>query len=147
MSDSDIGLLFVVLVPYALVCGFLAAALAEEKNRSFGGFFVLGFFFGVLGILQAGFVPPGEAPAPTGMTRVSCPRCGAKQNVNQAQTEATCWRCPQKITLARPNGATAPADMRSVDCPRCGGRQNIGRGQRLYVCSSCKQPSNVAVHG
>ena len=45
--------LYIVLLMAALICGFIAATIAEKKWLSWGGYFAFGFFFGPIGILAA----------------------------------------------------------------------------------------------
>ncbi|APE14144.1 hypothetical protein BOH72_01780 [Mycobacterium sp. WY10] len=85
--------LFVVIVLIPVACGFIASTLAKKKNRSAGGFFALGFFLGVIGIVIAAVVSPGQPAPPPGMRAITCPRCNAVQNVDPAAPEFTCWQC------------------------------------------------------
>jgi glycerol uptake facilitator-like aquaporin len=50
-----------VLVLIAVGFGCLASSIAKKKDRSAGGFFSLGFFFGVIGVIVAAAVAPGRA--------------------------------------------------------------------------------------
>jgi hypothetical protein len=84
-------LLFWIAIP--VICGFFSAAIAKKKNRSAGGFFALGFFLGIIGIIVAAVVSPGEPPPPLGMRAVRCSRCNARQNVDVRDRTFECWQC------------------------------------------------------
>lgn len=84
-------LLFWILIP--VICGFVASMIAKKKNRSAGGFFALGFFLGIIGIIVAAVVAPGETPPPVGMRAVKCSRCNARQNVAVRDRTFECWQC------------------------------------------------------
>ena len=92
--------LVVLLVVVPLVCGWISSNIAKKKDRSAGGFFALGFFFGVIGIIVAAVVSPGQPGPPPGMRGVACPRCNARQNVAPDASHFECWQC--KTTAAVP---------------------------------------------
>ncbi|MFF8323296.1 hypothetical protein ACH49M_03310 [Rhodococcus qingshengii] len=92
MSNSSVGVL-VVLVAVWLVCGMVAAVIAARKSRSAGGFFVLGFLFGPIGVLVAILAARGNPAAPKGSRSVTCPRCNAQQNISATQGQYECWQC------------------------------------------------------
>lgn len=86
------GIIFGWFVMFALL-GSLSAYIASKKNRSVAGFFLLGFFFPLIGLIVALIIGPGQPSAPTGMRAVVCPRCNARQNVDAAQGSYECWQC------------------------------------------------------
>lgn len=90
-------LIFFVLVP--VVCGWISSSIAKKKGRSAGAFFALGFFLGIIGIVVAAVVSPGQPPPPPGMTAVSCPRCNARQNIKPGEPEFECWQCKTTIRV------------------------------------------------
>ena len=53
------GILLIVLI-VAVVSGAASAHIAGAKGLDKSGYFVLGFFFPLIGILVAGFMPPSE---------------------------------------------------------------------------------------
>ncbi|MFE6919703.1 hypothetical protein ACFVAV_01525 [Nocardia sp. NPDC057663] len=70
MSNEALGILMVaVMVGFA--CGIIAGVIAAKKNRSQGAFFLLGFFFGPLGVLATALVGSGAPSAPAGMRAVT----------------------------------------------------------------------------
>ncbi|QTJ67950.1 hypothetical protein HYG77_21760 [Rhodococcus sp. ZPP] len=81
------------------LCGVVAAIIASRRDRSEGGFFLLGFFFGPLGVLAAVLASPGTPRAPKGTRAVMCPRCNARQNVPTTQDQYECWQC--KLVISR----------------------------------------------
>ncbi|MFC9968497.1 hypothetical protein ACFVH4_30080 [Nocardia ignorata] len=92
MSNEALGMLvFAVMVGFA--CGIVSMIIAEKKRRSPGGFFLVGFFFGPLGVLVTVLVARGEPAPPAGMRAVTCPRCTARQNVAEDQADYECWQC------------------------------------------------------
>jgi DNA-directed RNA polymerase subunit RPC12/RpoP len=93
-------LAFLLLLCWALVAGFIA----QERDRSFWGFFLATFF--VLGPLGVGIallatrgemdrLPPSEPKRKVveGRQRFVCPRCGAESDIPNADTTYNCWRC------------------------------------------------------
>jgi hypothetical protein len=58
-----------IAIPVGL--GFWASSIAKKKERSAGGFFALGFFLGVIGVIIAAVVSPGQ-PGPRPGMRASC---------------------------------------------------------------------------
>lgn len=46
-----------VAFAYGLTCGMLCYTLAEAKRLSLAGWFFVGFFFGVLGLIAAAGMP------------------------------------------------------------------------------------------
>lgn len=99
MSEDLLGML-VVSIFVAVVCGLIASGIASSKNRSGGGFFLLGVL-GPIAIIAAVLAAKGEPPVPVGMKAVTCPRCNALQNVDPSQEQYECWQCK----LAVPNVA------------------------------------------
>ncbi|MGW5075965.1 hypothetical protein [Rhodococcus sp. NPDC004095] len=96
MSDEALGALVVFgggAILIGLICGAIASSIAGKKGLSRGGFWLLGFFFSVIGVIVALLVSPGEPAAPPGMRAVTCPRCNARQNVDVAQGRYECWQC------------------------------------------------------
>ncbi|MFF1555301.1 hypothetical protein ACFVX3_30205 [Rhodococcus erythropolis] len=102
MSSEVVGYLVVCGV-VGLICAMIAGAIASRKDRSQGGFFTLGLFFGPIAILAAVLVAPGRPTAPYGMRAEACPRCNAQQNVTTVQSDYECWQCK----LISPVGAHA----------------------------------------
>ena len=85
--------MLVVYVIIGIVCGVITAQIASKRNRSVGGFFLLGLILGIIGIIVAVLVPSGEPPAPAGMRAVTCPRCNARRNVDATESHHECWQC------------------------------------------------------
>jgi hypothetical protein len=92
-------LILIVLLLLPLACGWISSSIAKKKNRGAGGFFALGFFLGIIGIIIAAVVSPGQPGPPPGLTAVSCPRCNARQNIKPGDAEFECWRCKTKIRV------------------------------------------------
>lgn len=91
MSNDVVGFLFIAGI-VGFICGIVAGLIASHKDRSQGGFFLLGFFFGPIGILTAVLVAPGRPAAPRGTRAIACPRCNA-QHVASTQPDYECWQC------------------------------------------------------
>lgn len=100
------GLYVVVTLAFGLICGLISAAIAGRKNRNTGGFFALGFFLGLIGIVAAAIASPGSPATPPGLTAVICPRCNARQNVPTSEETYRCWQCALDGPLVPAAGAT-----------------------------------------
>ncbi|KXO89815.1 hypothetical protein AXK56_06555 [Tsukamurella pulmonis] len=98
----------VVLVAVWFISATVAAMIAEHRGRSIAAFFFVTFFF--LGPLGPGFaliaprefrgrpVPAGSndvRPVAEGRRRFTCPRCGAANDVPDAETAYDCWQCAE----------------------------------------------------
>ncbi len=61
-----VSIILIVLVGIAIEVGlgFWASSIAKKKDLSPGGFFALGFFLGVIGVIIAALVPPGQPGPP-----------------------------------------------------------------------------------
>lgn len=90
-----------VIIVAALICGAIAAAIGQKKNRGTGESFVLGAVLGVIGIIIVLIQKPGLPPAPAGMRAVKCPRCNTVQNIprNTTDTEYECWQCHLNVPV------------------------------------------------
>jgi hypothetical protein len=73
---------------------------SKEEGSQRGGFFALGFFLSVIGVVIAAAVSPGQPGPPPGMRGVVCPRCNARQNVDLRQASFECWQCKTVSSLA-----------------------------------------------
>ncbi|KAA0096135.1 hypothetical protein CIW49_21730 [Mycolicibacterium sp. P1-18] len=93
---------WLVLLAFVLpfVFGLVSANIAKKKNRSEIGFLALGFFFGVIGLVVALVVSPGQPKPPPGMRGVTCPRCNARQYVWPNGGDYECWQCRTRNPLA-----------------------------------------------
>jgi hypothetical protein len=85
--------IFLILMAIPCLFGWWASSIAKEKGLSVWGFFALGFFLSVIGVIIASVIPPTVRAAPPGMLSVACPRCNARQNVQPGSGEFECWRC------------------------------------------------------
>lgn len=92
MSNEAVGILGMVVF-VGFVCGIVCLTIAEKKQRSPGGFFLVGLVFGPLGILATVIAAQGEPAAPKGMRGVHCPRCVARQNIATDADGYECWQC------------------------------------------------------
>lgn len=106
--------LFYGIVVAALLCGAISAAIASSKHRNAGGYFFLGAFLGVIGIIAAAVASPGDPPAPLGMMAVTCNRCGTRQNVNRDDATFECWQCKLVSPVARYPSLAAQAQASPV---------------------------------
>lgn len=107
-------LMFLTLGPaifvffFWVVCAGIAAAIAASRERSPWAFGLATFFFlGPLGVGFALISPRGGVmdmwpSIPTqepkrkvvdGRRRFECPRCGARNDIPEADTSYDCWRC------------------------------------------------------
>jgi DNA-directed RNA polymerase subunit RPC12/RpoP len=125
-EDFGTALAFLGLAPFVVVffvwfiCAVIAAAIAADRDRSSLGFFCLTFFLlGPLGVAIAVLATRGEMdrlpPAPEkrkvaeGRQRFVCPRCGAENDIPNADTNYDCWRCGE-VRKVKPK---ATADKKS----------------------------------
>lgn len=51
------SILFIFYIIHGLVFGMFSGFIAEEKNRSTGNWFILGFFFGIVALITVVGVP------------------------------------------------------------------------------------------
>lgn len=63
----------IVFLVFWIVCGVIAAAIANSKGRSGAGFGCLGFLLGPIGIIIAAVISPDRAP--DARTHRKCPSC------------------------------------------------------------------------
>jgi hypothetical protein len=84
-----------------VICGGYTNRVAARKNYSRDVGFVLGLLLNVAGILIVTVMPARLPPPPPGMYAVTCPRCNAEQNVEDAAASYECWQCKSKWTSPR----------------------------------------------
>ena len=115
-SDASWALLGSGLLPLFilffvwLVSAIVAAVIADHRGRSGGGFFAVTFFF--LGPLGPGFAllaprelngmpvgAPEKRQISDGRRRFFCPRCGAENDIPDADKSYDCWRCGEHRTV------------------------------------------------
>ena len=113
MSDD----IFIPLLFIWGISAFVAGIIASDRGRSFLGFAAATFFF--LGPLGVGFalvathgliekrqllaareagvpaVQPTKRKVADGRQRFNCPRCGAENDILNADTSYDCWRCAE----------------------------------------------------
>jgi DNA-directed RNA polymerase subunit RPC12/RpoP len=87
---------------YWVLSAFIAGLIAQDRGRSFFGFFATLFFLGPLGVgfallanrseLDYAHVPLKRKVA-EGRQRFTCPRCGAESDIPDTDTSYDCWRC------------------------------------------------------
>jgi DNA-directed RNA polymerase subunit RPC12/RpoP len=115
MQTAFWGMIF-----YWLLSAAVAGAIAYDRQRGFWVFFFVTLLF--LGPLGVGFaliaqrgemdrLPPTPTPAKRkvveGRQRFTCPRCGADNDIPNADTTYDCWRCEEhrkvkpKVTAAK----------------------------------------------
>ncbi|WP_155766597.1 hypothetical protein [Mycobacterium colombiense] len=76
-----------------LVCGVIAAAIGQSKDRGVFGSFLLGALLGLIGIVIVAILPSGIPKPPPGMRPVRCPRCNTVQNIPEGARSFECWQC------------------------------------------------------
>jgi DNA-directed RNA polymerase subunit RPC12/RpoP len=108
-EDFGTALAFLGLAPIGfilfawLITAFVAGLIAQDRGRSFAGFFFATLFFlGPFGVgvallatraeLDHAYLPPKRKVA-EGRQRFSCPRCGADSDIPNADTTYECWQC------------------------------------------------------
>lgn len=103
----------IVAVAVWFISAITAAMIAEQRGRSVAAFFFVTFFF--LGPLGPGFalIAPredrgrparprrdtSERPVAEGRRRFTCPRCGAANDIPEAEGTYDCWRCAEHRTV------------------------------------------------
>jgi DNA-directed RNA polymerase subunit RPC12/RpoP len=95
------GLLALVIAIF-FVLAAVALALAPSDRK--WTFFWLTIFVGPLGILLAvvasprdpAYFAPRPRPIEPGRKRFACPRCGAHNDIPEADTSYNCWRCSER---------------------------------------------------
>ena len=97
-SDAT-GVLLLVWLISGMICAVIAGVVAGRKNRNSGGFFLLGLFLPLIGLLAALLATPGEPPPPEGTKAVTCPRCNASQNIDATLPNYECWQCKLAVPL------------------------------------------------
>lgn len=55
------GLIIGIGIVVGVICGFLSAGIAQRKGMSVGGFYLLGFFLGVIGLAIAALAQTSHA--------------------------------------------------------------------------------------
>jgi hypothetical protein len=69
-----------------MVCGIVAAVLADRKGRSAVGFFFAGVFLGIFGVLWAWALRPAAV-------LLMCSQCLLRQNVPADGRTYRCYQC------------------------------------------------------
>ena len=90
-----------VLIVIWLACGVASGMIASGKGRSGGGWFVLGFLFGPLGLLAAAIISPNATAVEQRRIRAGmqagnlrpCPKCA--EPIQKAAT--LCRYCNSEI--------------------------------------------------
>lgn len=86
-----------------VIAAAVTAVIAHQRGRNPLVFFLVTLFF--LGPVGPGFAlvaRPDVAPEPEprkvadGRRRFVCPRCGAENDIPEADTGYNCWRCGEK---------------------------------------------------
>jgi len=77
-----IDFLPLIILVLWIICWFVAAHIADQKQARSTGFF-LGFLFGPIGAIMAGFLD----------YRPSCPRCGGRLNGSTEKPNSICQYC------------------------------------------------------
>jgi hypothetical protein len=83
-----------------LICGFIAVRVGRNKKIAPLLAFLLGAGLNVIGIIVVALLPNRAPKPPEGMTRVTCVRCNAVQNVPVGEGTFDCWQC--HTTVATP---------------------------------------------
>ncbi|OBF93264.1 hypothetical protein A5791_12815 [Mycobacterium sp. 852002-51163_SCH5372311] len=137
-----------LIVLMSLIFGAITGAIARKKNLSTGGWFVIGAFLGLIGLLIVLMQRPRLPKPPPGMRVVKCSWCNAVQNIAEAQPEFECWQCkashriwdgPQP-ELTEP--ATMPQQkpvesMSKVRCYKCQHVQAVPPDLSSFPCEEC----------
>jgi hypothetical protein len=138
---------FVMLIAFGGICGFLGAIVGSRVRRSGTGF-LLGFFFGPLGVIVAfALREPADKANPTAANgpqtdesdsrqiSFSCEHCGHEMfaPVDLAGTEDRCGKCRSVLTIPLPRRKRTPI---LVECPDCG--REVSR--RAEACPGCGCP-------
>jgi hypothetical protein len=131
--------MFGIVIVFAIVCGFIAAAIAKSRGAYTATAFVLGLLIGPFGILIACFLPAicaqvpegsaGSALAPAGFLR-ECPYCRSTIRADAA----VCRYCQRE-------SAATPLPVFSDECYD-GRRHKVVASETYpgyYGCTRCTE--------
>src|ERR1700722_462036 len=94
-----------------LVCGFVAQAVAPDRNKMF--FWVTFLILGPLGVAAALIAQPEQTvtrrAVAAGRRRFVCPRCSAGNDIPESDKSYDCWRCSEHRTVKAAAKETRPA--------------------------------------
>jgi DNA-directed RNA polymerase subunit RPC12/RpoP len=107
----------VIVIIVWVVCAVVAAIVAPDGRQLTFTLITL-FILGPIGVAAAAIAQPREVPelqpAPRrvvaeGRRRFTCPRCGADNDIPQADTSYDCWRCSEHRNVKVPAATTKSA--------------------------------------
>jgi DNA-directed RNA polymerase subunit RPC12/RpoP len=112
MSPTAFLFLQAVIVFFVwLVCGFVAQAVARDRNTMF--FWVTFLILGPLGVAAALIAQPEQTvtrrAVAAGRRRFVCPRCGAENDIPENDESYNCWRCSEHRTVQAATKEPKPA--------------------------------------
>jgi DNA-directed RNA polymerase subunit RPC12/RpoP len=102
MSPTAVLFLQAVIAFFVwLVCGFVAQAVAPDRNTMF--FWVTFLILGPLGVAAALIAQPRPSvtrrEVAAARRRFVCPRCGAENDIPKSDKSYDCWRCSEHRTV------------------------------------------------
>jgi hypothetical protein len=95
---------WIIAVAMMFGCGYWASDIARRKGRSPNVFFSVVLLLPVAGVIVSALIPAGPPASAPVMVVVICPRCTARQDVDQHESTFRCWEC---ATLSPVRGFTA----------------------------------------
>jgi DNA-directed RNA polymerase subunit RPC12/RpoP len=113
MTLVQIGYLqLAIIFAVWLVCGAVAWTISPDRPALY--FWVTFLILGPLGVavaLVAGSVqkePEVKRAVAEGRRRFVCPRCGAENDIPEAERSYECWRCSERRTVKAATAKSAP---------------------------------------
>jgi len=147
MGGNSFVVIAIVVVPYIIIFGGLAAWLASAKDRHVGVWFLLGAVLGPLAIIVVGLAPSATVPHaddPSGLPSSlypSAPERRAYRDALERAGRAYPSRAPDVLDAASARALAALEDPKGHEagstqkrCPDCAEQVNVS----ARICRFCR---------